>query len=450
MSTPADGEYSLGASGRAEPDSPAVARDESLVLRAVARLQAEAESDRPAAARDSEVAAPPPLTTLQNAVLAAGVVLVIAIWIAGGWAFLQSFRNPVPTQLAPSAAQKPAPSVAESPPLVAEKSAAATDKPSAVTEPAEPTAPAVVITNDLPKPAEPQPFPQSQSSPPSRAAAPPSVNPPAAVDDEAVDPAARELISRGWALSSLPYTAARWQEARRDFERALEVDPRSREARIGLASILSNKLADGWSPVLQEDMPHAEQLLLEAIDDGDVSKRAAAHFTLGVLRQMQNRLPEAQAEFETASSLGRNEPRTYLHLGETLLYLGQPEAAIPPLEEAIRLGPNDPNVVTSYWALGTCQLLSARVDQAIDLLQTARAADPRAWVPHFYLAGAYALKGDLDKARSAFAEAIRLKPAMKSLARMRVENPWLSNQQYWALQERTLNIGLRRVGFPDQ
>ena len=319
-----------------------------------------------------------------------------------------------------------------------------------MTKPAEATAPTVVIADDLSKPAEPQTFPQSQSSPPSQATVPPSVSPPAAADDEVLDPAAHELINHGWALSSLPYTAARWQEARRDFERALEVDSRSSEARIGLASILSNKLADGWSPVLQEDMPRAERLLLEAIDDGSVSKRAAAHFTLGVLRQMQNRLPEAQAEFETASSLGPNEPRIYLHLGETLLYLGQPEAAIPPLEAAIRLGPDDPNVVISYWALGTCQLLSARVDQAIDLLQTARAADPRSWVPHFYLAGAYALKGDLGKARSAFAEAIQLKPAMKSLARMRVENPWLSNQQYWALQEKTLNIGLRRVGFPDQ
>jgi hypothetical protein len=449
MSIPADGEFPPGAKGRAEPDSHAAARDESLVIRAVARLQAEAEPDRPAA-RDSEAPAPPPLTTLQNAFLAAGIVLVIAVWIAGGWAFLESFRNPVPTQLAPSATQKTSPSIAESPPPVAEKSAAAADKPSAATKPAEPTTPTVVITDDLPKPAEPQPLPQSESAPPSQAAAPPSVSRSAAVDDEVVDPAVRELTNRGWALSSLPYTAARWQEARQDFERALEADPRSSEARIGLASILSNKLADGWSPVLQEDIPRAERLLLETIDNGSVSSRAAAHFTLGVLRQMQNRLPEAQGEFDTASSLGSNNARTYLHLGETLLYLGQPEAAIPLLQEVIRLRPDDSNAAIAYWALGTCQLFLARVDQAIDLLQTAGVANPRSWVPHFYLAGAYSLKGDLDKARSAMTEAIRLKPAMRSLARMRVENPWLRNQQYWTLQERTLNIGLRRVGFPDQ
>jgi len=114
------------------------------------------------------------------------------------------------------------------------------------------------------------------------------------------------------------------------------------------------------------------------------------------------------------------------------LYLGQPEAAIPPLEQAIRLSPDDPNVAMTYWALGTCQLLLGRVDQAIGLLQTARAANAGLWMPYFYLAGAYGLKGDLDRARSALAESLRLKPALRSVARMRAENPWLSNPQYWA------------------
>jgi len=264
-----------------------------------------------------------------------------------------------------------------------------------------------------------------------------------------VAPAARELILRGWAAYHLPYSSLKWQDARHDFERALEIDSRSTEARIGLASVLSTKLADGWSAVLQEDMPRAEHLLLEAVD-GDASNRAAAHFTLGVLRQMQNRLSEARAEFETTISLDPIDEGAYLHLGETLLYLGQPEAGIPPLEQAIRLRPNDPKTAITYWALGTCQLLSGQVDKAIDLLQTARAANPGLWVPYFYLAGAYGLHGDFEAARSALADSIRLKPVIKSLARMRAENAWLNNPQYWALQEKTLNVGLRRAGLSDQ
>jgi tetratricopeptide (TPR) repeat protein len=109
-----------------------------------------------------------------------------------------------------------------------------------------------------------------------------------------------------------------------------------------------------------------------------------------------------------------------------------------------------PNLAIAYWGLGTCQLLLGRVDQAVDLLQTASDANPRLWVPYFYLAGAYGLRGDLDKAKSALSESIRLKPAIKSLARMRAENAWLNNPQYWALQAKTLNVGLSRAGLPDQ
>ncbi len=389
------------------------------------------------------------------AFIGGGAILVIGLWIAGGLAYFDTFHTSPPKPVA----EKPTPSrVAEksSPSAVAEKptlvplSASRSDSGAAAelpaVSPAEPAFPPAIPDNP-PKPPESQPKPQ-----PSLESQQPVVTTdqtPLEVDD-AVDPLARALITRGWALYSLPYTPVRWQEARRDFERALELDSRSGEARIGLASILSTKLADGWSPVLQEDMPRAEHLLSEAVDKGGVSNRAAAHRALGLLRQIQNRLPEAESEFETAISLNPNDARTYLHLGETRLYLGQPEVGIPPLEQAIRLGPDDPNIAITHWALGTCQLLSGRVDQAIDLLQTARAADVRSWVPYLYLAGAYGLKGDLDRARSALAESLRLRPAIKSIARMRTENPWLRNQQYWALQEKTLNLGLRRAGLPDQ
>ena len=195
------------------------------------------------------------------AFIGGGAILVIGLWIVGGLAYFDTFHTSPPKPVA----EKPTPSqVAEKPshPAVAEKPAAIADKPSAATKPAEPTPPEVVATDNSPKPPEPQ---SSLTSP---AVTPPLASPPVVEDKEVVEPAARELITRGWALYSLPYTPVRWQEARRDFERALELDSRSGEARIGLASILSTKLADGWSPVLQEDIPRAEHLLSEAVDRG--------------------------------------------------------------------------------------------------------------------------------------------------------------------------------------
>jgi hypothetical protein len=60
------------------------------------------------------------------------------------------------------------------------------------------------------------------------------------------------------------------------------------------------------------------------------------------------------------------------------------------------------------------------------------------------------LKGDLDKAKAALAELMRLKPAIKSLARMRAENRWLTDPRYQVLEVKTLNVGLHRAGLPDQ
>jgi adenylate cyclase len=266
-------------------------------------------------------------------------------------------------------------------------------------------------------------------------------------DQEAVTDAG-DLVMRGWGWYYQPYSSATWQEARRDFEQALDIDPRSVDARIGLATILGGRLADGWTASLQLDAGRAEKLLDEALERD--ANRPAAHFAMGVLRQMQNRLPEAQAEYEATLALDRNHARAHLHLGQTLMFLGQPEAGIPQIETAIRLDPRNPNMSTAYWALGACYLLQGQVDEAADLLTKAREANSRLWFAHLYLAGAFGLQGNVDEAQTALTESIKLKPAVNSVARMRMQNPWLDNPQYWALQEKTLNVGLRLAGLPDQ
>jgi tetratricopeptide (TPR) repeat protein len=340
---------------------------------------------------------------ISSVLLYAGLGLTAAAAAAGGWAVW----NSAPPKPAPVVAEKSPP---PSPPVVAEK--------------------------------PPPPEPEHQA---------PADHPLASEAEKSLgDPADRALLDRGWALVTPPYSAIRWQQARQDFEKALGQDADSNEARIGLAFVLGGKLSDEWSPVLQEDPRRAEQLLVEVLHRGDTANRmAAAHFELGLVHQMQNRLAKAQREFRLSIALEPNNPGAHLHLGEALLYLGDPECAL--FEQAARfISDGDPILSMNYWALGTCHMLIGETDKAIGLLQKARAANDHMWVAHFYLAGAYGLKGDLDKAKSALAEALKLRPATKSLARMRAENPWLSNPQYSELQEQTLNRGLRQIDFPDQ
>jgi TolB-like protein/class 3 adenylate cyclase/tetratricopeptide (TPR) repeat protein len=263
-----------------------------------------------------------------------------------------------------------------------------------------------------------------------------------------IDPDAHDLIMRGRAWSYRPYSPQTWQEAQTAFEQALEIDPRSVEARVDLASVLGGRLADGWSNSRQQDPARAELLLREALERD--ANRSTAHFAMGVLRRMQNRLPEAPAEFETAIALNRNDARAFYQLGVTLMFLGRPEEGIPHLKRAIRLDPNDPDMTPLYWALGTCHLLLGQADEAIDALGKARAANSRVWYPYLYLAGAFGFKGDIETAKDALAQSLKLKPEINSLARMRAYNAWINNPQHWTLQEETLNVGLRRAGLSDE
>jgi tetratricopeptide (TPR) repeat protein len=163
-------------------------------------------------------------------------------------------------------------------------------------------------------------------------------------------------------------------------------------------------LAEGWSTSRDEDEALAEQLILEALERD--ANRPAAHYALGMLRRVQNRLDQARMEFETTIALDRNHARSFFRLGQTLMFLGQPEEGISHIEKSIRLNPRDPNIAMPYAILGIGHFLLGRVDRGSDLLRRARAANPRFWWLHLVLAGALGFKGDLDEARSV-AEAVR-------------------------------------------
>jgi hypothetical protein len=81
------------------------------------------------------------------------------------------------------------------------------------------------------------------------------------------------------------------------------------------------------------------------------------------------------------------------------------------------------------------------------LLIKSRAASPRPWVTHFGLAAVLGLNRDLDGAKAALAESLKLNPEVDSLARFRFYRPW-GNPQYWALFEKTAATGLPQTGLP--
>jgi adenylate cyclase len=262
--------------------------------------------------------------------------------------------------------------------------------------------------------------------------------------ERAVDPDTHDLVMRGWTWFYRPRSAATLQDAQRAFERALELDPQSVEARIGLATVLVTVILEGWSNSLPQDQARAEQLLAAVFARG--ANHPMAYHATGMLRRSQNRLTEARIEAETAVTLDHNNSAALYELGLAYMYLGQPGAGIPHIEKAIRLSPRDPRVSATQYGLGRCHLFLGHLDQAIELFDRVRAASPRYRDVHMWLAGALGLKGDLDAAKAELAEAKKLKAEFGSLLRWGPRQPWTTNPEYRALREKTLNVGLRRAG----
>ncbi len=88
------------------------------------------------------------------------------------------------------------------------------------------------------------------------------------------------------------------------------------------------------------------------------------------------------------------------------MFLGRPDEAITQAEKTQRLSPR--GSWGAYLLLGWGQLLSNQVDEAIDAFIKGRTENPRLWLFSYGLAGALALKGDLDGAKAALAELLKL------------------------------------------
>jgi tetratricopeptide (TPR) repeat protein len=125
---------------------------------------------------------------------------------------------------------------------------------------------------------------------------------------------------------------------------------------------------------------------------------------------------------------------------------------VPIIERAIRLDPQASNIEVFYWNLGNCHLVLGHLDEAVDLFRKARAANPRPAYPRLFLAAALGLKGDIDEARASLAEAIKIMPAWGTLPHFLADCTYcgFGSPQYRARAEKTLLLGLRRAGLPDE
>jgi tetratricopeptide (TPR) repeat protein len=235
------------------------------------------------------------------------------------------------------------------------------------------------------------------------------------------------------------------------FERALALDPQSVEAQSYLAAVLAGRVLNGWSDSVAADIERAEGLLSEALAGSP--RYPQAHLAKGMVLRAQNRCEEAIPEFEAAIASNRNWPLPIASIGWCKLLIGSMEEVIPVHEQCIRLSPRDTLIGVWYFRIGLVHMLQSRTDEAISWLEKARLANPVSSGFHAWLASAYALKGDAERAASELAEARRLSPdgRFASIARVRAApGEIFKAAKIRDLLEATHFAGLRKAGMPEE
>jgi TolB-like protein/Tfp pilus assembly protein PilF len=262
-------------------------------------------------------------------------------------------------------------------------------------------------------------------------------------------PDALDYVFRGRAAWFKPPTRDNYAEAISLFERALALDPGSVEALSWLASMLTARVLDGLTDRVDSDIKRAEGLSVQALA---VSPRSPlAHNARGQVFRAQRRPESAIPEFDTVLAFDRNSMFAITNLGWCKIYTGSIEEAIQLHEHAIRLSPRDSCVGSWYYRIGLVHLLQSRTDEALVWFEKARSANPGLPFFHAYLASAYGLKGESERAAAELAEARELSRdgRYSSIARLKAVG-YFGVPKVRALYETTYFAGLRQAGVQEE
>jgi tetratricopeptide (TPR) repeat protein len=146
----------------------------------------------------------------------------------------------------------------------------------------------------------------------------------------------------------------KWDEAAKEYQAVLRQDPRL----PGIHFLLGRLLLSRPNPA--PDM--AEQARKEFQQELEIDpSNAGAEYVLGELARQESQWPEAIAHFSRATKLDAAFGDAFLGLGTSLLSSKQFSQAIPPLETAVKLEPQNP---AAHYSLAMAYSRAGRAQDA--------------------------------------------------------------------------------------
>ena len=232
------------------------------------------------------------------------------------------------------------------------------------------------------------------------------------------------------------FTAGANREARRLYEKAIELDPDYARAYASLAWTYLTEHSERWAGAEEQPLERALEVARRGVMVNPASH--SNHLALGQVCLSKGLHDEALEAFETAIALNPNDADGYVFLAETLSYAGRPAEAIDLIEKAQRLNPTVPRWYA--WDLGTAFYLARRYEDAVAALRKGR---PLVAMAYRWLAAAYGQLGREQDAKAAAQEYLR-RTSDFSLAHHLEMIPFqhAEDREHYA-------EGLRKAGLPE-
>jgi TolB-like protein len=253
-----------------------------------------------------------------------------------------------------------------------------------------------------------------------------------------------EAYQKGLAYYYRPYSDENHAQARRMFDRAIELDEGFADAHAMVALMGIYAIDSGQSSytiTTQEILAEAAQAAKLAVQLED--NNALAHMALGRIYDLQLDGEAGVAECQNAIDLNPNLAIAHHELGFVLYMIGRSVDAVSCFDQAIRLSPNDPSRWNFYLLRGFVKYELGEFEASIKDAKEAARMRPSAFWPLLLIAASSAALNRMGAAEASIKEAIARKPGctIAFVENVNRSHPSGSNDNFVS--------DLRKAGLPE-